>query len=55
MTCAIIKQSGTVPEENEWLYKIIAIIEFRLLSKELEMLNGPEAFLDLRFEFPART
>ena len=45
MTHAILKESGTVPEENERLYKIsrgFAMIEFRLLSKETGMLNGPD-------------
>ena len=48
MTRAILlKESGTVPEENERLYKIFrsfAIIEFKLLRKKRGMLNGPEAF-----------
>lgn len=49
--CAILNESGTVPEENERLFKIsrgLAVIEFRLLRKETGMLNGPEAFHDLR-------
>lgn len=46
MTRAILKESATVPEENERLHKIsrgFAIIEFKLLSKETGMPNGPEA------------